>query len=121
MKTSYSISPDIIIAIAQMIGQCDFRTTVSLYTTSPNYPWIITVGESGWCRHLIVESVLIGNDGLAANLAVLSQSESDKFGDNVRTTEVAERIELKDLIADSYIGVKKVLYPRTLTAQAPSR
>ncbi len=111
MKVAYTVSPDLVIAIAQMIGSCDFRTTVSLYTTSSHKPWVITVGESNWRRHIIVEEVVVGVHGLEATLAVLPTSESDKFGYDIRTDKVDGRISLSDLVAGKYVGAKKVLYP----------
>ena len=114
MQASYSIGPDIIISITQAIGRCDFRTTVSLYTTGSDlsrFPWIITVSESNWQRHIIVESAMVGTIGCEANLAVLATSESEKFGYDIRTDRIETRLTLSELITDRYIGVKKVLCP----------
>jgi hypothetical protein len=112
MKTN-SISPETIITIAQIIGRCDFRTTVSRYTTSTNSPWVITVGELSWQRHLLVESVSVGEGLFRANatLAILAQSESDKFGYHIDTRKIEKRIELSELVAGHYISVKKALFP----------
>lgn len=112
MKTN-SISPETIITIAQIIGRCDFRTTVSRYTTSTNTPWVITVGESSWQRHLLVESASVGEGPFRANatLAILAQSESGKFGYDIDTRKIEKRIELSELVADHYISVKKALFP----------
>lgn len=109
MKTQ--IPAEIIVVIAQVIGRCDFRTTVSLYTTATNSPWIITVGESSWQRHLIVERVEITPEGVNADLGILPSTESSKFGYDIRTNHVDRRIKLSELIANRYIGVKKVLFP----------
>lgn len=117
MKTKFAaISPDIAIQIARVIGQCDFRTTVSRYTTIPDAPWIITVGESGWRRHLIVTETSNGICGPDAELAVLATSESDKFGYDIRTDRVDRAIRLSSLISGGYVGVKKVLYQNKKTS-----
>lgn len=113
MNTRINVSPENVIAIAQAIGRCDFRTTISMYTASRNNPWVITVGESGWQRHLVVESDGDG-DIMNATLAVLHTSESDQYGYDIRTGEIQKRIQLGKLVGNlgnKYIGVKKVLYP----------
>lgn len=110
MKTT-TPTPETIIIISKIIGRCDYRTTVSRYTTCDNSPWVITVGESTWRRHLIVEKVTDGGTGLDAELAILCTSESNKFGYDIRTDAVSSRIRLIDLVADRYISVKKALFP----------
>jgi hypothetical protein len=107
-----SIGYETVLAIAQAIAHCDFRVMVSRYVTSDGSPWIITVGESLWRRHLVVESAPVDQSGSHATLAVLSQDESGKFGYDIRANNIVERIELSELIAESYVGVKKALYPR---------
>jgi|GEM_PF-5421428 len=94
-----------------MIGRCDFRTTVSRYTTSTNSPWVITVGETAWHRHLIVENVSDSIGNFDATLAILPVSESGKFGYDIRHDKIDKRIQLSDLIARKYIGVKRTLFP----------
>ena len=108
MKTQ--IPAEIIIAIAQVIGSCDFRTTISRYTTS-SAPWIITVGESAWRRNLIVTHVDINTEGMNADLGILPCSESSKFGYEIRTDKIELHITLAELVRNKYVGVKKVLFP----------
>jgi hypothetical protein len=111
MNTKNNIGAEVVTMIAWAIGRCDFRTTISRYTTSDNQPWVITVGESNWQRHLIVKDAVINEKGLSATLGVLSTNESDKFGYDVNTNNVVRVIELKQLVSENYIGVKKILFP----------
>lgn len=112
MKTQY-INPETVIAIAKTIGECDFRTLVSKYTTSDSdhSPWVITVGESTWQRHLVVENLGERGGIMDATLALLTTSESERFGYQIRTNNVQRRISLKELVSGRYLGVKRVLYP----------
>lgn len=118
MKPSLPVSSDVVIAIAQAIGHCDFRTTVSLYTNRSNSPWVITVGESDWQRHLTVLSTTVGIYGSDAELAILESSQSDNSGYDIRTYCVERVIRLSELIAGNYISVKKALYPPALATKA---
>ncbi|MBP9856103.1 MAG: hypothetical protein KBC48_02245 [Candidatus Pacebacteria bacterium] len=97
--------------IAETIGHCDFRVTVQRYMLGNDYPWIITVGEGTWQRHLVVES--IAPDGKNATFAVLSHTQSDKFGYDINTLDVVNRLTLRELIGteNKYSNVKKALLP----------
>lgn len=108
---TYPVSPEIVIAIAETIARCDFRVTVSCYVTRPGSPWVITVGESRWQRHVVVKSVTVGLEHGDVVLAILEQTESNKFGYDVRTDRVEREITLLDLTADNYLSVKQALYP----------
>jgi hypothetical protein len=61
----------------------------------------------------LVESVSVGEGLFRANatLAILAQSESDKFGYHIDTRKIEKRIELSELVAGHYISVKKALFP----------
>jgi hypothetical protein len=64
----------------------------------------------------LVESASVGEGPYHANatLAILAQSESGKFGYDIDTRKIEKRIELSELVADHYIGVKKALFsPKT--------
>lgn len=102
-----------ILAVASAIGNCDFRVTISRYVNGLVRPWVITVGESGWQRHLVVEK--IDEDGNDATFAILSPDQSDKFGYDINTKDAVARIMLSDLIRKGYTGVKKFLQPKMQT------
>lgn len=108
-KTSYDLAS----RVAKIIGQCDFRVALSRYMGRDNSPWIITVGESNWRRHLVL------NEGCASKsreeialLEILSQEESEKFMLDIRSDNIVGHIMLFDLVSNGYLGVKKALYPR---------
>ena len=73
--TTQSFSMDALLKVVEQIANCAFRTAISRYTTG-NGPWIITVGENGWQRHLVVDAIV--NHGQDAYLALLAASENDK-------------------------------------------
>ncbi len=106
------IDPSLIIAIAQSIANCDFRTTVQMYVTGRTGPWIITVGEMKWQRHMVVEQV--NDDGSDATLAVLGPDQSTKFGCDISLRDVTVRVQLKDLIRNKYTSVKNYLQPQAV-------
>ena len=108
---SRSIPVEVIISIAEVIARCDFRTTVFRCITNSDSPWIITVGESSWQRHLIVEETSIGISGSDATMAILSVDESNKFGYDINVNNIEKRICLSELVAEGYVGVWKSLRP----------
>ena len=101
---------EVVEAVARKIARCDFRVTVQRYTTSSGAPWVITVCESRWSRHLVVES--IAPDGSDANLAILVPEQSDHFGLDLDWNAVERRVTLQELIARSYLSVKSMLRPQ---------
>ena len=94
--------------VAYAIACCDFRVTIQRYVTSQGRPWIITVGEVSWQRHIVVESVAA--DGSDAVLAILMPEQSENFGYDISTRNIDRRTSLKELIASAYTGVKSALY-----------
>lgn len=97
----------IIASIAERIAQQDFRVTISRYMTSGNSPWIITVGEGDWSRHLVVESVM--TDGSDAFLTVLSLRQSGKFGPDIDVNDLQYRYRLGAILGKGYPWMKAVL------------
>jgi hypothetical protein len=100
--------------VAYAIACCDFRVTIQRYVTSQGRPWIITVGEVSWQRHIVVESVAA--DGSDAVLAILTPEQSQHFGYDISTRNIDRRTSLKELIAAAYTGVKSALYPERQAA-----
>lgn len=95
--------------IADQIAACDFRVTMSRYVTRPGSPWIITVGETGWQRHLVVEEVNpLGTD---ANLAVLTRGQSSNFGYKINDKSIERYVTLKQLTVNKHQSVLAVLCP----------
>ncbi len=108
-----NIDANKVVEIAQKIGSCDFRVTISNYVIGGNRPWVITVGETTWQRHLVVAQIdETGN----AVLLVLSPEQSSNFGYDIDTTDVERSTTLEELIAGEYSGVKEALYPSQVAA-----
>jgi hypothetical protein len=96
--------------IASSIANCDFRVTLSRYMCSKGYPWIVTVGEHDWQRHIVIESVT--PDASDANLVILSPEESRHFGYDINWRAAERRMTLKELVSDgSYGSVIAALRP----------
>lgn len=114
MKNQLPVDPDSVIAVATIIGRCDFRVTVSRYIPREKSPWVITVGESVWQRHLVVDQ--IDEDGTDATLRILAPAQSEKFGYNIDIQDVERRITLRELIANTYTSVKEALKPKGVAA-----
>jgi hypothetical protein len=91
--------------VAQNIADCDFRVTAMQYQTSDDSPWILSVGETSWRRHLIIESV--GNAEAVLSLLPETQTFDDAYGVSSRSAEFT--VTLSELIRDKYVGVKRVL------------
>jgi hypothetical protein len=91
--------------VAETIGNCDFRTTMSRYTTGYDSPWVITVGESSWHRHLVVLETFDGG----AKLGLLTKEQSERRITDIDTSAIERTLTLKELTANSYTGVKKLL------------
>lgn len=94
--------------VARAIADCDFDVTIQQFMWN-NYPWIVTVGERTWQRHIVVEAVT--DDGSDATLAILSVEESQHFGRGINLSKVDCRISLKELLSDKYVSVKSALRP----------
>lgn len=94
--------------IARAIGNCDFRVKASKDGKSPDSPWIITVGESTWQRHILVKELLGDAD---ATLTLLGTTQSIVTPADADVTDIANDIQLSELIAGRYIGVKSALKP----------
>ena len=109
-----TLSYESVLAIAKAIGQHDFRASVGRYAHGDNPPWIITIGENDWQRHLVV----IGNEGGGkhATLALLAASESKKSVLHLDPTRVERTITLHELTAESYAGIRRILYPQMRAA-----
>ena len=114
MIPQHQLDGKMIELIAKAIAQCDFRVTISKYMGPQNWPWIITVGESYWQRHLAV--IEISEDCCDAALDVLKSEQSGNSGYNISWSDVERRISLSDLIADKYRGVKSILKPKSVAA-----
>lgn len=108
-----SMNPNLVVEVARAIGSCDFRTTVSRYVLGNN-PWVITVGELTWQRHLVVEQ--INEDGTDATLKILTPVQSDKFGYDINTEDAERTVNLRELIADRYAGVVLTLKHKSVAA-----
>lgn len=106
-----------VVLVAKKIAKCGFRATIQIYITGTSRPmdrpWIITVGESEWQRHIVVERVI---DDDEAMLAVLGPDQSAKFGYDININDVVMRIKLTDLVRDNYVGVKNFLQPQAQMA-----
>lgn len=98
-------------AIASAIANCDFRVTIQRYITGQGRPWIITVGETWWQRHIVVE--VAEEDGSDATLAILSPEQSENFGYEIGagSGNIDRHVTLKELIAKGFTSVKAVLRP----------
>lgn len=107
MQQNKLILAEAVEAVARKIAWCDFRVTVQRYMTGEDAPWVITVGESAWSRHLVVESAT--PDGSDADLAILVPEQSARFGYDIGFSAVERRVTLQELIAGSYPGVKSTL------------
>ena len=105
--TPLNISGDLVQAIARMIAWRDFRVTVSSYVTRSDAPWIITVGEQDWQRHLVVEGVGFEGDTLHATFAILAKEESERTGYDIGVRNVAKRMTLAQL--GGYASMKNEL------------
>jgi hypothetical protein len=108
-----------VVAIAERIGHCDFRVTVSRYCTGNGRPWVITVGENAWQRHLVVEEIYDG--GADARLGILPLTQTEKSGYDLHTNEIERNVMLLDLVAGSYSGVKEWLLPKGSAFPRPQR
>jgi hypothetical protein len=104
MEKSFSINA--LMRVVQGIAHCDFRTAISRYATGDG-PWIITVGETGWQRHLVVDAIV--NHGQDAYLALLKSTENDKSPAHIDHTQVEKTFMLSNLVADRYTGIKQML------------
>lgn len=101
-----NVIADVAIRAAEAIGHCDFRTAVSCYTTGKGNPWVITVGESSWQRHLVV----IRTRGEDVELGILPKSQSVLSAIDMMDTRHFEGIVmLSDLTALSYGGIRELL------------
>ncbi len=93
--------------VAGQIAQQDFRVTLSEYISRKGSPWVITVGESYWQRHLVIETVIHG--GNDATLAILANEQSVLRTLDIDTTKVDRRVSLKELLAGRYSGIRQAL------------
>ncbi len=105
MNTQFLSTAADVFAVAETIGNCDFRTAMSRYTTGVDAPWVITVGESHWHRHLVV--LEITDDG--AVLGLLNSEQSERRITDINTRAIERTLTLKELVSNSYTGVKKLL------------
>ncbi len=109
-----TLSYESVLAIAKTIGQNDFRVAVGRYAHGDNPPWIVTVGENDWQRHLVV----LGNEGGGkhASLGILAASESGKSPLHLDPTMVERTISLNRLTAEGYSGIRRMLHPQLRAA-----
>jgi hypothetical protein len=91
--------------VAETIAKCDFRTAMSRYTTGNDSPWVITVGESGWHRHLVVLETFDGD----AKLGLLTKEQSERRITDIDTSAIERTMTLGELTAFSYSGIRKLL------------
>lgn len=108
MKPDYMSNPEypLVANVASRIASCDFGVTVSRYLSRVDSPWIITVAEHTWCRHIVIEA--IAEDGTDAFLGILPAAQSKNFGYDINLA-VERHITLKELVLTSYSGVVKEL------------
>jgi hypothetical protein len=71
---------------------------------------VITVGESSWQRHLVVEDVT--SDGGNAVLNLLSHDQSFRPVIDLQLKHVELRLTLAGLVSGGFLGVKSILMPR---------
>lgn len=114
MQQKSTLSYESALAIAKTIGQNDFRAAVSRYAHGDNPPWIVTIGENDWQRHLVV----LDNEGGGkhASLGILAASESGKSSLHLDPTRVERTITLNRLTAESYTGIRRILHPQMRVA-----
>lgn len=105
--TAAGITADQAFAIAQAIGQCDFRTTISRYATGDDAPWIVSVGHGrNIGRFVIVESHKNADE---AELRQLPTDYEGKDIVNVRVFGDGEKIMLSELLQIGFIGIVNML------------
>mgnify|MGYP001575766606 CR=1 FL=1 len=115
MHTKFLSTAPAVATVARAIGQCDFHTTMSHYSTGDSQgPWVITVGESRWHRHLVVLNV--SDDGTCADLGLLDAEQSHRRITDINISAIERTLTLQELVADSYLGVKKLLAPEFAAA-----
>jgi hypothetical protein len=109
-QTMIQPTAELAACIARSIAHCDFRVTLSCYMgSSEHYPWIVTVGEHYWQRHIAIEAVT--PDAADANLLILSEEESQHFGYDIDWRAAERRVTLKELLSGSYGRVVAALCP----------
>lgn len=99
------VSYDAMRFVANAIAQCDFRVTAQQYQTGKGYPWVLTVGENHWRRHLVIKSV----EDHGAELELLPATQTLEMLANVELLPTERQISLRELISGNYTGVKTVL------------
>jgi len=99
--------------IARQIGHCDFMTSCKKTNAEGSSPWVITVSESNWRRHLLVKEIVAGEDTV---LTILAEKQSTNSGVDVDITDVDRDVKLSELITDTYASVKSALKPTAVAA-----
>jgi hypothetical protein len=98
--------------IAQKIRDFDFRTSVSRDSSCPNTgPWVITIGEITWHRHLVVREVT--DNGKDARLDILAPRQSEQ---SIDIKDVDRTITLQALLSPGTKDGIRVLLARTVFA-----
>jgi hypothetical protein len=99
--------------LASLLGQRGFRTTISIYVGHPAnaMPWILTIGERGWQRHIAIET--ISDDGRDGRIHLLRADESEVRINDVDVTRSRTEMWIGELLALDNSEIKKVLKPIT--------
>lgn len=100
-------SAEVVEKVAKKISSCDFAVSMSRYVTGDSWPWVITVGEFSWHRHLVVLEIM--GEGDDAKLALLTVDQSDNVLNSLDVSKVERTFTLRELIANSYTGVTRML------------
>lgn len=104
-----NIDPNLVVTVAEIIANLDFRTAVLRHANRQDSPWLISVGESSWQRRLVVEQV--NESATEATFAILTPTQSYKSVWDIDTRDVERRITLSELLTKDFVGVKQVLKP----------
>jgi hypothetical protein len=105
----------------ETIAFCDFRVRVLLSgigDVPPVLRCVIRVGENYWHRYLVVVSTE-GTDNPTLAVLTTSQSRNPIEGVNFKRTE--KEVTLNDLVADGYVGLRKILKADEIEAGARQR
>ncbi|MFA6197679.1 MAG: hypothetical protein WC734_00795 [Patescibacteria group bacterium] len=106
---------------ANTIAFCDFRVRVLLLgigDTPPVLKCVIRVGENHWFRYLVVTSTEVTDN---PTLAVLATSQNKKPIEEVKLGRPAQVITLNDLVAGSYVGIRRMLNADEIEASVRTR
>lgn len=107
-KSTLNVDASDVELAANQIARRDFRVQIGKYITRDAAPWVITIGELTWKRHVVaLGKAAHGGD---VELGVLSYEQSAKTDlYEVDVSDIDRRIMVSELVAEGYVGVKRVL------------